>query len=276
MRPSYSKLLLLTVAVLACSDEPGTTAPPLPPPPPPPPASPLLKDIAIPNLPSPYYHFEYDTTGRVRVASFASGLLTYDVQYVNDRITEMRNVAVISGTRLVYAYDGVGRVSGVRYVDSNGVTFMLVVFSYDGARLTGVERDRLVEGGFIIDKTMTFSYYPDGNLMELTEHRPSIDGQAETTTIDRFEQYDDKINVDGFSLIHDDFFDQLVLLPGVQLQKGNPARQTHTGDGVNFTVDYGYTYDHRNRPLTKSGDLTVLNGSDAGRRFQTLSVFSYY
>jgi hypothetical protein len=46
------------------------------------------------------------------------------------------------------------------------------------------------------------------------------------TTVDLFEQYDNKVNVDGFSLIHDDFFDHLVLLPGVQLQKGNPGRQT--------------------------------------------------
>ena len=132
-------------------------------------------------------------------------------------------------------------------------------------------------GGFIIDKTMSFTYHPDGNLLEITEHRPPIDGlQPEATTVDRFEQYDDKINVDGFSLIHDDFFDHLVLLPGVQLQKGNPGRQTHTGDGVNFSVDYSYTYDDKNRPLAKAGDLTITNGSDTGRKFQTSSVFSYY
>ena len=124
---------------------------------------------------------------------------------------------------------------------------------------------------------MSLSYYPDGNLRELTEHRPAIEGQQdETTTVDRFEQYDDKTNVDGFSLIHDEFFDHKVLLPGVQLQKGNPARQTHTGAGVNYSVDFSYTYDDRNRPLMKAGALTFLNGSDAGKTFETSAVFSYF
>jgi hypothetical protein len=62
----------------------------------------------------------------------------------------------------------------------------------------------------------------------------------------------------------------------VRLQKGNPAKHSRTGDGLHFRVDYRYTYDDRNRPLTKTGELTLLNGPDAGLRFQTNSVFSYY
>jgi hypothetical protein len=94
--------------------------------------------------------------------------------------------------------------------------------------------------------------------------------------VDHFEQYDNGINIDGFSLLHTEFFDHLILLPGVQLQKGNPARVTRTGDGLNFQVDYAYTYDDRDRPLAKRGDLILLNGPDAGRRFQLQSVFTYY
>jgi hypothetical protein len=275
MRYRISKLLILAAAISACKDDSGTTAPT----PPTPPASPvLLRDIVIPNLPSPYYHFEYDATGRVTTLSFASSFFTYDVRYDNrGRIGEMRNITLATGTRLVYAYDDSNRPVSVRYVDSNGVTFTLLIFSYEGQKLSGIERDRRVEGGFIIDKTVSLSYYPDGNLRELTVHRPAIEGQQdETTTVDRFEQYDDKINVDGFSLIHEEFFDHKVLLSGVQLQKGNPARQTHTGDGVNYSVSFSYTYDDRNRPLTKTGALTFLNGSDAGKTFQTSSTFSYF
>ena len=278
MRHRYSRLLILIATVLACNGESGTTAPSQPPPPPPPPPAPvLLRDIVVPNLPSPYYHFEYDPAGRVRTLSFASEFYTYEVRYDSDRISEMRNLTLATGTRLVYVYDDAGRVAAVKYIDSNGVTFTVLFLSYDGARLTGIERDRRVDGGFIIDKTMSLSYYADGNVRELTEHRPAIQGeQDETTTVDRFEQYDDKINVDGFSLIHDEFFDHKVLLPGVQLQKGNPARQTHTGDGTNYSVDFSYTYDGRNRPLTKAGALTFSNGPDAGKTFQTSSAFSYF
>ena len=276
MRHRYSRLLILIATVLACNGESGTTAPPEPPPPPPP-APVLLRDIVIPRLPSPYYHFEYDTGGRVRTLSFASEFFTYEVLYEKDRISEMRNITLATGTRLVYVYDDVGRVGAVKYIDSNGVIFTVLFFSYDGPRLTGIERDRRVDGGFLIDKTVALSYFADGNLRELTEHRPAIEGhQDETTTVDHFEQYDDKINVDGFSLIHDEFFDHKVLLPGVQLQKSNPARQTHTGDGTNYSVDFSYTYDGRNRPLTKTGALTFSNGPDAGKTFPTSSAFSYF
>jgi hypothetical protein len=275
MRLRYSILLLFTAVMAACKDEPATTAPT---PPVPPPSPVLLEDIVVPSLPSPYYHFEYDATGRVSTLSFASSFFTYDVRYdSHGRIGEMRNITLATGTRLVYAYDDVGRAVSVRYVDSNGLTFTLLIFSYEGQQLTGIERDRRVDGGFIIDKTVTLSYYADGNLETLTEHRPAIEGQQEeTTTVDRFERYDDKINVDGFSLLHAEFFDHKVLLPGVQLQKGNPARQTHTGDGINYGVDYSYTYDDPNRPLTKDGALTFSNGPDAGKTFETRSIFSYF
>ena len=271
-----SRLLFLAAIVSACNGDSGTTAPMSPPPPPPPPRpSVLLRDIVIPNLPSPFYHFEYDTAGRVIAASYASDLFRYDVRYEAGRISEMQNNIFVNRDRLQYVYDDAGRVASVRYVDANGVVFVALFLSYDGATLTRLERDRKVDGGFIVDKTMSLSYYADGNLKELTEHLRSPDG-TETTTVDRFEQYDDKINVDGFSLTHDEFFDHLVLLPQVQLQKGNPAKQVHTGDGVNFSVDYTYVYDDKNRPRTKNGELTLLNGSDAGRRFQIQSMFSYY
>lgn len=274
MRYKHSLLLVLAAAATACSGERDTTAPT---PPIPPAPSVLLKDIEIPHLPSPYYHFEYDTEGRYSAASFASGLTMYEVTYDGGRIKEMRNNIIVNHDRLVYLYDNAGRVSTVSYTNSNGLVFTRLRLSYDGQKLSRLQRERLINSDFVIDKTMSFSYYADGNLLELTEHRPAIDGlQDETATVDHFEQYDDKINVDGFSLIHDDFFDHLILLPEVQLQKGNPGKQTHTGDGTNYTVDYTYTYDDRNRPLAKNGDLTFLNGAEAGQRFQTQSVFTYY
>ena len=154
---------------------------------------------------------------------------------------------------------------------------MHVVLSYNGDQLIGLERDRRVQGGFVIDKTMSMTYDVDGNLKDLTEHRPALAGlQDEATSVVHFEQYDSGINVDGFGLIHDDFFDHLVLLPGVQLQQTNPRREARTGDGLNYVVDYTYTYDTQNRPLSKIGALTITNGADAGRQIQTSSVFTYY
>src|SRR6266516_4071212 len=254
----------------SCSGDVRITAPP-------PPATVLLKDIVIPSLPSPYYHFEYDARAQVSTVSLASGFTMYDVIYAGERISEMRNNIIVNHDRLVYVYDDAGRVAAIRETDENGVVFTALFFRYAGEKLIELERDRRVIGGFIIDKTMSFSYYPDGNLFELTERRPAIDGvQNETTVRDRFEQYDNGINVDAFGLIHDDFFDHFVLLPAVQLQKANPRRVTRTGDADNYAVDYTYSYDAQKRPLTTSGDLIFVTGPSAGRHFQLLSLFSYY
>jgi hypothetical protein len=274
MRAKPIRGLLITMIAVAglssCSGEEKMTAPP-------PPTSVLLKDIVIPNLPSPYYHFDYDAQGMVRSVSFASGLTTYNVTYAAGRISEIRNNTIANQDRLVYVYDDAGRVAAIRETDASGVVFTVLFFTYAGDKLIELERDQRVIGGFIIDKTMSFSYYPDGNLLELTEHRPAIDGlQPETTVKDKFEQYDNGINVDSFGLIHDDFFDHLVLLPAVQLQKSNPRRVTRTGDTDNYTVEYTYTYDAQSRPLTANGDLTFTTGSRSGQHFQVGSVFSYY
>jgi len=269
--------VLLVAALAACNDDTSTTAPTTTPPPPPPAPAVLLKDIIIPNLPAPYYHFEYDATGRASFASFASDFFRYDLTYDGGRLSEMRNNILVNHDELKYVYDEAGRVVSVRYVGADDAVFTVLFFTYTGEKLTGIERDRRVTGGFIIDKRTTLSYYPDGNLMDLTIERPKIDGvQDATTTVDHFERYDTGINVDAFGLLHDEFFDHVVLLPGVQLQTGNPARQTHTGSGTTFVVDFSYTYDARHLPLAKNESFTFTNGSEAGRKFQATTVFSYY
>ena len=143
-----------------------------------PPPAVLLRDIVIPHLPSPYYHFEYDATGRVTTASFASGFTMYQVIYQGDRISELRNNTLGNEDRLEYAYDGAGRVTRINYVRPNDLVFTRLSLSYVGEKLSSLERQRLISGTFVVDKTMAFSYYPDGNLEELTEHRPAIRGSS--------------------------------------------------------------------------------------------------
>jgi hypothetical protein len=278
-RPLKTAALTLVLAVLAaCSGgydsptNPGVTTPP-------PPTPVLLKDVVIARLPSPFYHFTYDATGRVSNVSYASGLDDFGVTYNGAKIKELVNTGGIGNRdRIVYAYDDQGRVSGVRYVDANGVTTTVNVYTYAGDKLVGLERSRRVPGGLIIDKTMAFTYYADGNLEKVIEHRPAIDNlQTDATDTTRFEGYDTGLNVDGFSVIHDDFFDHLVLLPGVVIQKNNPGVETRTGDGLTYRVEYSYAYDtDGKRPLTKSGDLVITAGGTVGSHVATSSVFTYY
>src|SRR5438270_737773 len=69
--------------VTACGGDARVTDPGAPPPPPP--VQVRLKDVVEERLPSPYYHFDYDGTGRVSNVSFASGFTSYAVSYQGNR-----------------------------------------------------------------------------------------------------------------------------------------------------------------------------------------------
>lgn len=264
-------LTLTAVALFGCSDSPNPTQPGGGGPPPV-----FLKDMVVSNLPSPYYHFDYDAGGRVTGVSFASGLLIYQVRYLGGKISELQDNALGNTDRLQYVYDLRGRVQTVNYVDPSDQTIARVQLTYSGDQLTRLDRERDYGSGLILDKTMTFSYYTDGNLEEIVDHRPAVNGSPEGTTVDHFEQYDDNINVDAFGLIHNDFFDHVVLLPGVVLQRGNPARETFASADINYRFDYVYTFDRSKRPLTKGGTATVLSGPDSGQVIPLSTTFSYY
>ena len=236
----------------------------------------FLKDIVVSRLPSPYYHFEYDLTGKISLVSYASGLISYNVLYTNNRITEMRRNGLGNNERLQYLYNFDGLVNVVKYIDSAGLTYERVVLDYEAQKPVNLERQKKMGNQFVSDKIMTFSYYDDGNLKDVFTHYLPIPGQTESSYTLLFENYDNKTNVDGFSLLHSEFFDRLIFLPGVQLQKNNPGKQTLTGTGEDYIVDYTYTYSNKNLPLTQSGNLLFLTGPETGRRFQLSSVYSYY
>jgi hypothetical protein len=272
----YLVLLIISVLLFSCKKQKETTIPQPPAPPVTPVPSVLLKDLVMPSLPSPYYHFEYNAAGKITFASFASDFFRYDIVYNGDRISEVKNNIFMNKDRLQYSYDNSGRVSTIMYADSMGVAYKRISLAYDGQKLTSLVRELKSGVDFITEKTMTFTYHPDGNLLEITEHRPAINGQPASTVNDRFEQYDNKFNTDAFSLLHNEFFDHVVLLPGVRLQINNPGKQTRTGNGVNYQITYTYTYNDRKAPLTKNGAGVWTNGSNAGQTFLYNSVLSYY
>ncbi|MFL5615274.1 MAG: hypothetical protein ACJ796_16525 [Gemmatimonadaceae bacterium] len=270
-RSTCGILALIVGTAVAC----GKDSPPSSPPDPRPAVQ--LKDIAVPRLPAPYYHFAYDDSGRIDSVSFASDLTMYDVRYADGRISELHNNILVNHDRLVYVYDDAGRVRDVNYTNSSGTIFTRVHLGYSGNALTTLTRERLANGAFVIDKTMTFAYWPDGNISDVTIHRPAIEGfQPDQTYNDHFDNYDTGINVDGFGLVHDEFSDHLVLLPTSQFQKNNARRVTRTGDADNFRVDYSYTYDNANRPLAKTGDLVFSTGPLLGRHFEDSATYTYY
>ena len=238
----------------------------------------LLKDITIPNLPSPYYHFEYNPDSLVTKADFASGFNTYDVLYNGDKISEMRNNILVNHDTLRYVYDNAGKLVMIKFINAANVVYRPVFFSYNGDQIKEIEWNRK-EGdvGFLIDRTLSFTFYADGNVKTITEHRPAMTGVPEYTSVKTFEQYDDKINVDDFSLIHDEFHDHLFLPQGFRLQKNNPKKEMLSVNGTDlYTINYTYTYNSDNTPSNKAGDFLYLSGQYAGQRFQTNSFYTYY
>ena len=275
-------LLLITAAMFSCKKYQGQYDS-IPPPQPisMSPVAPVptvqLKDVILDHLPSPYYHFEYNSSGNVSFVSFASDLTRYDIQYDGNRIIEMRNNILVNKDRLHYLYDFAGRALGINYADSNGIVYTRVNLKYDeSSKLIKLERQRKSGADFVTSKTMIISYYPDGNLMDLTVHYPALAWQPESAYTDHYEQYDNKLSIENFSLLHDEFFDHFVFLPGVQIQKNNPGKVTRTNNFNNYQVTYTYAYGDHGEPLTKSGDLVFTSGPNIGQRFQLSSVYTYY
>lgn len=236
-----------------------------------------VKDITERNLPSPYYHFEYDDSGKIALLNYQSGLRIYDVNYNGENIVSMEN-AVNPGYKIKLEYVYVnGSFVGIKVKNGNGVVIENCIVSYNSShQLQQIEWD-VSDGntGFLVEQTLTYSYYPDGNLMEVVTHNYPIAPQTEAIYTERFENYDDHANADGFSLANNSTHEP-ILLPGTKIQLNNPRRITHTGDGLNFEINYTYTYDSKGRPLIKTGDGKITNGADAGHQFETQSTFSYY
>gem|GEM_PF-6222740 len=105
---------------------PQPTFTPPPPPPPDPVKKVLLKDITIPNLPSPYYHFEYNSDSLVTKVDFASGFSIYDVLYSGNNIAEMRNNIIVNHDTLRYLYDNTGKVFMITFITLTTLVLFMI------------------------------------------------------------------------------------------------------------------------------------------------------
>ncbi|HEX2608396.1 MAG TPA: hypothetical protein VHK91_13495 [Flavisolibacter sp.] len=250
---------------------------PTPPPPVPPAGNVFLKDLIIDKLPSPYYHFDYDAAGYTTTASWSSGQSIYKLSYDGGRLTKLQNTT-INKDRLEYIYSDKGQVELIKVINQQGVIYRVGSLTYDAnKRLSQIEWELKIEGlGYAAEQNLSFTYYADGNLKELRDQRLAIESrQPAALYVDHFEQYDDQVNVEGFSLLHP-YDRHLVLLPGIQLQRNNPKRVSRSGDGINYEILYTYTYNANKTPQQKSGDMVLTNGTDAGKHTPLHTTYTYY
>jgi len=236
----------------------------------------LLKDLQWTNLPSPYYHFDYDDSGYITHASFSSGLRIYDLEYANQRIKQLRSNTLANKDRLVYLYQG-DQVAMISYINPENVTYRRCYLTYNSnGQLVQVEWERKNGNtGYVLQRTVTFSYVM-GNISQRHDYKPRIEGmQDELLIIDRFEDYDEGTNTDGFLLLQSEG-EHMVLLPGVRLQHGNPRKVIRTGTGLNYVINYSYSYNASKLVTQKHGELEFTSGPDDGTRFNFNVGYSYY
>ena len=276
MKPLLIFISALLILVSSCKKENGNG----PETPPPGTDMPLLKNIVYQSLPSPYYAFEYDAGRKVNKAAFASGAFTYTLRYQASQLIEMKSELASTKISTTYQYDNAGRIAFVKISSEDGSTeFRRGFLSYDNQnRLKEIECEASAGAGagFELQRTLSFTYHTDGNVAERRDHRHFIEGkQPEALYIERYEQYDNKLNVDGFALLHESS-EHLVLFPGIQLQRNNPAKIIRTGDGLNYEITYTYTYNTYKQPLQRTGSMLFTSGPDAGKTFQLSTSYTYY
>ena len=236
-----------------------------------------LMDMNWQHLPSPYYHFDYSNSGFITNASYSSFSLSYDVYYTGNRIRETKSLFGAQKDRIQYTYDQ-NLVSVIKFLNEDGIIYKRCFLTYNGSRqINSMEWELKIENlGYAAHRTVDFSYYPDGNLEELWDQRHAIAGiQTASLIVDRFENYDQNKNVDGFSLLHRPD-EHLVLLPSVILQKNNPGKNIRSGDGLHYEISYTYQYNSSQAPVSKKGDMLFVSGPDAGTHFETNVGFTYY
>src|SRR5678810_1093121 len=149
---------------------------------------------------------------------FEAGLKTYNVDYNGSNIVSMENTSDPNNkVRLEYQYSN-GELLAIKVKDKNGFTLRHCIFSFSPShQLLQMDWDT-ADGnvGFYLQQTLTFTYYPDWNLLQMV---------------------------------------------------------VHTGDIVNFDIEYTYTYDDKRRPVMKKGNGTYTVGTNAAQPFETQSTF---
>jgi hypothetical protein len=264
-------IIILALAMLSCRKEQGSNNQQGP-------AGPkgvLLKDYIIYN--TPWYHFEYDDQNRIIKVISQSSLDTMHVIYDGNRIKEMRNDVIGNHDTLRYSYDNNGMVSLITFIGASAdFQYRHIHFNYTGNQLKQIVWDfKDAQRGFTVDREISYDYFPDGNVKQLTDHYPPLNSQQEATNITSFQEYDDKVNVDGFDLLLY-YNDHPYLLPGVVLQKNNAMKEFIGGDATHMNITWSYEYNGNNIPLSKTGNGTFLSGPELGHSFVTKRTFTYY
>jgi hypothetical protein len=277
-RTAFTEKFALTLIIALCAffhsckktDDPR---PHDPPPPAPGTKVGMLKDINVERLPSPYYHFDYTDQGVTTEVGFASGLYVYDVSYKNGLIDRMVNR--IDRWALNYEYDN-GKVVSIRLRKPNNSIVYHYTFDYQDNKVSEIRYYLASVSGAdsIFFKKVLFFYYDNGNLERYEKYFDNTGEHLEWSITEKYSDYDNGKNVDGFRH-YKDFFDHVLYLPGVQFMKNNPRRIDITTQSTDYIFNDTWTYAN-GLPVSKLSRWKETRGPNAGREASGNTTFSYY
>ncbi len=236
----------------------------------------LLKDVNALLLPGPYFHFTYDSLHYIKQISFASDFAVYDVEYQNKRVSKMINR--VNDNKFIYQYSN-NRVSEI--TEFSGTTAnktFSYLLSYNLLnQLSQVDWIFFSDNGSINTvKKEVLTYLPTGNLAAMDHYYSIEPGQPlEWSGRDEFSDYDNKLNVDDFTVLKKDFFSAFLFLPQVRLQKNNPGRQHIVSTGNEFEIINSYQYQN-GLPVSKTSIVTEKRGTVIQGPKTVTTQFSYY
>jgi len=175
--------------------------------------APRLKDMVVNRLPSPYYHFDYDDAGNIIGINYQSGARIYAVSYTNKKISLMENIIEPVRDKLNYVYDN-DRVVQVNIINRNGLLYRKAFINYNASnKISRVYWEVLDNGGFSSEQMLTFTYHPDGNLKKMENTTFAVGPLTEGTFSETYDNYDDKVNAEGFDLLIPLPQNHLIFLP---------------------------------------------------------------
>jgi len=236
----------------------------------------VLKEVEVDRLPSPYFRLTYNDSNFVTHIDFADGLLSWKVEYENNRVIRLINNTFVNHDTLLYTYSH-NKVVTIRHTNANtGSPLWRYDFLYDRDVLKEIRWWRFQSGpDSVLYRKVALQYYADGNLQQYDDYNTdNNNGPVTLTTTVKFSNYDQGVNVDDFYLLKN-FFDDVLFLPQVKLQKNNPGHETITGGAEDYVIDYTYQYNTDKLPVQKDYSLAITRGANAGQTYTFTDHFTY-
>ncbi len=228
-----------------------------------------IKEITIEGLPSPYLRFLYHAEGFLNGIHQESNLYQYQLHYEGNKLISLINKVNLDFDSLQYQYDGDRVVKIYRSTISLGKIEEISLLYDMAGRLKELNWLKLAIGK--VFKKLVFQYGADNNMHQYEEYYLQGDTLLKSAT-HVFSGFDKNINVTANLIIKDIHY---LHLPGISLQRNNPAEELVLSGIRDMQINYSYEYRHQ-LPVSKLSTMKITRGDGLGLERKNNTSISYY